>query len=162
MAQVRRKTAWPQLLRLAIEDGGSRPFFWGEHDCCMFACNAIESMTGVDPAKPFRGRYKTERGALLALRRYINRDPETGQFDAWEGRDMGALLTAVAERITSKLEMPEIAPLTAQRGDVVLVSTAQGPALAIVDMTGRFAAAAAADGIARIPLGDTIRAWRVG
>ena len=57
---------------LAVEAG--RPFAWGESDCVLFAAGAVEAMTGVDPAAPWRGRYRTERGAWRVLRRAGFRD----------------------------------------------------------------------------------------
>ncbi len=46
----RRRPDWPARLRTIIEAARERPFSWGQHDCCLFASDAIEAMTGVDPA----------------------------------------------------------------------------------------------------------------
>ena len=42
-------------------------FVWGETDCIMATCNYIRDATGTDPAKPWRGSYSTEAGALAIL-----------------------------------------------------------------------------------------------
>ena len=46
-----------------IEAARTRPFSYGDHDCCLFAANVVEAMTGVDPATEWRGRYCSKRGA---------------------------------------------------------------------------------------------------
>jgi hypothetical protein len=38
-------------------------FVWGETDCIMATCNYVRDVTGVDPAKPWRGMYTDESGA---------------------------------------------------------------------------------------------------
>lgn len=43
------------------------PFAWGSNDCVMFAADAVNVMSGVDPAKASRGKYKTEQGAKKHL-----------------------------------------------------------------------------------------------
>lgn len=43
------------------------PFKWGELDCVLFAADSVLLMTGVDPAKDSRGKYKTEVGAKKHL-----------------------------------------------------------------------------------------------
>ena len=68
--RLRRLEDWPERLAEAIEAANERPFSWGRHDCCLFACDAVMAMTGVDPAKPFRGKYKTKRGAFGVLKRF--------------------------------------------------------------------------------------------
>jgi hypothetical protein len=61
--------------------------------------------------------------------------------------------------------MPEVTPLMAQRGDVVLIESApgeRGDALGIVDMTGRHVAVVApGSGYVHLPAAGIKRAWRV-
>jgi len=61
------KENWPEVLDKCISDARGKPFEWGEHDCCMFAANVVEELTGTDYAAEFRGKYKTMRGASKAL-----------------------------------------------------------------------------------------------
>jgi hypothetical protein len=153
MGQLRRREDWPRRLVEFLEAAHGRPFSWGTFDCCLFACDAVEAMTGVDPARPFRGRYRTRRGAYAALKRF------TGSRHCRGG------LKETAERIAGELGMPEVRPLMAQRGDVVLIESApgeRGDALGIVDMTGRHVSVVAPDsGYRRLPLAAAERAWRV-
>jgi hypothetical protein len=44
------------------------PFAWGSRDCCLWAADAVEAMTGDDFAAPLRG-YSTRFGALRKLKR---------------------------------------------------------------------------------------------
>lgn len=46
------------------------PFQWGETDCCMFSCDCVETITGIDVAEPYRDKYTTETGAKRALSKY--------------------------------------------------------------------------------------------
>ena len=38
-------------------------FVWGETDCIMATCTHVLDMTGIDPARPWRGMYDDEAGA---------------------------------------------------------------------------------------------------
>lgn len=42
---------------------------WGVSDCLMTAMDAVEAVTGFDPAARVRGTYSTEQGAAKLLRR---------------------------------------------------------------------------------------------
>ena len=46
------------------------PFQWGVFDCCVLIAKVIEIQTGIDLYKPYKGKYKTEKGAQLALKKY--------------------------------------------------------------------------------------------
>ncbi|QDP64458.1 MAG: hypothetical protein Tp156MES38741_49 [Prokaryotic dsDNA virus sp.] len=59
---------WEARLSEWIVTNRSREFAWGEWDCILMACSAVEAQTGVDPAKEYRGRYSDARGAAGALR----------------------------------------------------------------------------------------------
>ena len=83
------------------------PFEWGKYDCCLFAGNAVLSMTGTDHAKDFRGKYNSEEGAQELL------------------EEKGGLVAYLDSVLTPK----EIN--FAQRGDVVMVTTDLGDTLGI-------------------------------
>lgn len=59
---------WEARLGAFIETNRHREFAWGEWDCILFACAAVEAMTGEDPAATYRGRYSDATGARAALR----------------------------------------------------------------------------------------------
>lgn len=129
------------------------PFRWGEHDCCLFVADAIQSFTGVDLAMDFRGKYSTREGALEAIRSIAG----------------GSSVADAVAYCAAKAGLQELrAPLYAQRGDMVLVeddAAAEegiGTLIAgIVHLNGRHVAVAGAKGLKRAPIECVRRAWRV-
>lgn len=138
----RRPADWEARLDAAIFAAIGRRFQWGSFDCCLWACDIVALMRGVDLAAPFRGRYDDERSAYRALRAFA-----------------GGGLEATAERIAEAGAFDAIAPEFAQRGDVALVSTPAGDALAIV--IGAVALAPGPVGLRHVPIAAARRAWAV-
>lgn len=99
-----RKESWPSDLNAFIQTVG--PFQWGQNDCCLFAANAVECITGVDPAKKYRG-YKTKLGAAKKLKGMTIDEVWTKEF---------------GEPINPKL---------LQRGDVVLFQNGQDQSVGV-------------------------------
>lgn len=60
---------WHNRLIAVIRAAEKRPFLWGEHDCCLFAADCAEAMTGDNFANGWRGTYDSETGAKKALLR---------------------------------------------------------------------------------------------
>ena len=56
----------------AIEQYEGVAFSYGEIDCCLFVCNVIRDVTGIDYGAPWRGRYSTELGAAKQVKRHRN------------------------------------------------------------------------------------------
>lgn len=81
-----------------IADAQSKPYKLGEHDCLRVACAVVQSRTSIDYWPRFAG-YKTKRQALARIAR---------------------IASSLREAITATLGVPEIVPLLAQRGDLVL------------------------------------------
>lgn len=135
---------WPGIFEAQIKDATDRIFAWGEFDCCLWACDVIEAMTGRDPAETFRDKYKSKRGAY-------------GQLKRQHGGGVAEAAVAIYER----MGFQEIHKNFAQRGDVVLVETPDGDALAI--WTGAYCVlpSALVPGLARLGIGDVLKAWRV-
>ncbi len=138
---MRRTDGWEERLQVVLSTFAGRPFEYGFHDCALFVCNCVREMTGEDPATAHRNRYKDRKGALGILN--------------------GCSLELTAEQIALALGADEVRPLFAQRGDVVLVDTDQGLALAIVDLTGEKAVGAGPDGLVFWKLSTARRAWRI-
>lgn len=55
---------WPERLSETIAAARGTPFAYGAHDCCLFAADCIQAVTGVDVAADWRGRYDTWDGGL--------------------------------------------------------------------------------------------------
>ena len=137
-----RDERWPERLASFIEERRHAPFAWGSNDCSLFACDAMLAMTGIDIAAEFRGKYSDELGALRCLKDHA-----------------GGALEATAEKIAAQFGLLEIPPLHAQRGDVAIIPTTNGPALGVV--IGEDIVAAGPSGVAFFSLRDVQRAWRI-
>ncbi|MGT2429239.1 DUF6950 family protein [Cupriavidus basilensis] len=133
---MQRLEDWPTRLAEFIEARHERAFSWGESDCCLFVCDAIEAMTGSDPGARWRGLYTTEKGARRVLR-------DNGGVDG----------------IATMVLGPAMPPALAGRGDVVLVDTPHGGALALC--LGGVVGAQGADGIEFMAAGSAKAAWKV-
>jgi hypothetical protein len=139
---MRRVGNWPALLPAHTLPTNGKTFQWGRWDCALAVCDAIRSLTGVDPGAPYRGKYSTEAEA-----REIT------------GGDLGKFAAALA----AEHGMQEVSPRLARRGDVVFVAnnTPDG-ALGIVDLSGTAVACVGPQGYVRVPMRRWKRAWRVG
>lgn len=92
---------WHNRLIAVIRAAEKRPFLWGEHDCCLFAADCAEAMTGENFADGWRGTYDSETRAKKALL-----------------RGGGSL-----EKVLAKY-LDEVPVKMAQRGDIAVVENA--------------------------------------
>ena len=130
---------WPERLAALVEARRDARFAWGVHDCCLFAADAVEAMTGSDPAAAWRGSYNTEAGAEAII---------------------GPLgLEGMAAAALEAIGAGACDPAFAQRGDVVLVLVGNQPTMGVC--TGDAVAAPGPDGLVFVGLGDVLRAWSV-
>ena len=121
-----------------LRAGAAQPFAWGGCDCCSWACAWVAARRGVDPSARWRGRYRTARGAALQIRR--------------AGGDLLSV-ASVAMAAAGLAETRDPRP-----GDIGVIETDAGLALAIRTPTGWAAKALA--GIAVAPF-VCLRAWSV-
>ena len=151
MTSLRRIEGWEGRLADFVAQAVTRPFLWGDFDCCLMPCEAVQVITGADPAGPLRGRYRTARGALRVLKGYG-----------------GGGLVEAAEKIAAGLEAPEVPVNFARRGDVLLITgdlAAEAPGFdALLGLClGREAAFMMDPGLRFIDLqAIEARAWAVG
>jgi hypothetical protein len=127
----------PAQVRLnrLLADRMARPFAWGVQDCCIFAADCVQALTGVDPAADVRGTYADAAGALATL-------------EAQGG------ITTVGARAGAP-----IPPLDARAGDVGVVRLDARDMLAVC--VGALWLAPAAGGLAALPFTAAAQAWRV-
>ncbi|MCD2457346.1 MULTISPECIES: DUF6950 family protein [Enterobacter] len=92
---------WHNRLIAVIRAAEKRPFLWGEHDCCLFAADCAEAMTGDNFADGWRGTYDSETGAKKALLR--------------GGGSLEKMLAKYLDEVPVKM---------AQRGDIAIVENA--------------------------------------
>lgn len=92
--------------------GNTTPFVLGKMDCSLWAADWVLRQIGVDPAAAWRGAYGTEREYMRLL--------------LAEGG-----LVRVAARGMRRIGARQIAPADARPGDIGIIVTERGPALAI-------------------------------
>lgn len=92
---------WHNRLIAVIRAAEKRPFLWGEHDCCLFAADCAEAMTGDNFADGWRGTYDSETGAKKAL--------------LGGGGSLEKVLAKYLDEVPVKM---------AQRGDIAIVENA--------------------------------------
>ena len=133
-----RATDWEQRLNDYLAKHGESAFQWGKLDCALFAAGAVRAMTHKDPAHKFRGKYKTARGSVRALKRFGAGNLELTIADMFE----------------------ECPPAFARRGDLALVDGELGVMIGVV--TGDVAVFIGDHGLERRPMAMWRRCWRVG
>lgn len=139
-----RNPLWPDLLADYLGARLAMPFTWGSHDCCMFAAEWVRICTGEDFAKGYRGKYRSEAGALKLLK-----------------RDGGVVGIA-------KKHLQPVPINFAHRGDLVVYKdpSRKGPAWAINTLgilTGESAAFATPEKLLHVNRAAVMKtAWKVG
>jgi hypothetical protein len=139
---MKRVDNWPEKLTEYVESRRAEPFEWGRNDCMLFAADGISVLTGVDLVPELRGSYSTQIGAARRIVEVYGT----------------ASLAGAAECFAEKWGIEEISIKFAGRGDVVLCANSGNPCLAIC--IGLHAVSAGPNGMLRLPMSDTLRAWR--
>lgn len=109
---MKRCNNWPVKLALFLEEKQSQPFDWKTNNCCFFACDWLAILAGVDPAESYRPRVTS----ALAMGRILK---EEGGVEAMADKDFPA---RGWRNVDVKM---------AQRGDIVLADTPEGPAIGV-------------------------------
>ena len=131
----------PFLLQRALE-----PFAWGTNDCCLFPADAIKSVTGIDLAAEFRGRYDSAATAFALIKAI------TG----------GSTVADAAAHCAAKYGLAEWkTPLLAQRGDLVVIQEGKQLVAGVMHLSGRHAVTVGESGLKRFPHSAVTRAWHV-
>lgn len=119
--------------------GASSAFAWGRMDCTCWVADWVLARTGRDAMAGWRGRYRSRLGQARLLRR---------EADGLAGAAARGLAAIGAEPID---------PAAAGPGDIGIIDTTDGPAMAI---RGQLAwLAKTGDGLWRCPVAT--RAWRI-
>lgn len=135
-----RQTNWPARLNAFIEQRRKMPFAWGGNDCCLFVCDWISLLTGIDPAKKLRGTYADALSAARVLKRHRG-------------------VEAIAARQCRANGWPSVPVVSAMRGDIVSLPTEHGAALGIC--LGRHAAFPGPAGLVFVALHECRHAWNI-
>lgn len=132
---MNRVPNWPRQLQQTLQAAREAAFSWGENDCCLFAANCCQAICGVDPAAPYRGRYRTEVGAKRVL------------------ANTHGSLEAAWDACFERVPVPQ-----AMRGDVVLFESDFGRCIGVVWSGGIWCVTE--DGATR-SRAEPLIAWRV-
>jgi hypothetical protein len=144
--RLTRKHNWHGALDSFLLERRNTRFVYGSWDCCLFVCDAIQVMTGVDIAAPFRGAYSSHAEAVAAVRSYTGRPS----------------IRAVAEAVSAEYGMRAIEALSVQRGDVVLIRRGKRDySLGIIALNGLDVIVVGRRGLLNIPLDRAVKGWRV-
>ncbi len=128
---------WPERFDALVQSHAHTPFGWGAHDCCTFAADAVQALTGQDVMADLRARYDS---ALTAARLM---------------EDLGGLQSAV-----TALMGPPCSPVYCTVGDVLLVKNEGRALLAICNGTSGLAPGPA--GLVAVDAQSALAGWRVG
>lgn len=132
--EVRRRPDWLPRLREALGSERRTTLSYGRHDCALVLAHVADAMTGSGFEAELRARYRDARGAVRLL------------------RDAGGLEAAITERLG-----PPVAGHAARRGDGCLIERH-----CVGICVGDFVAVLTPRGIGYVPLGRTLKHWRIG
>lgn len=138
-----RRLGWEKCFQAALGRAQTRDFKFGVFDCCMWAADAVNAITGVDPAASLRGTYHT-------------RDEAHAVITARGGMEQ------MIDTLCTSVGLVPWNPALAQRGDVVLLAPHDGFPGALGVVVGSNAAAPAVRrGLTYVPLTLALRAWHI-
>jgi hypothetical protein len=135
-----------QSFHMFLLERAQQPFQWQDNDCCTFVADAVKAITGTDIASEFRGRYTTKAGAFRAIKTI------TG----------GSTVADAVAHCAAKYGLQELKnPLSAQRGDMVLVQEGEEQIAGVVHLNGRHIVVVGEQGLMTKSISSVRRAWRV-
>ncbi|CCN69793.1 DUF6950 family protein [Vibrio nigripulchritudo] len=126
-------------LNAFLQEQSQRCFVWGTSDCALLAADWVNTRTGHDPAKAFRGHYHSQKSSLEALK-------QQGQKN-------------LIDAVESAMGEPLSGPMLAQRGDIVVVETENGPACGIMSAQG--VVVQGQSKLVMVSISKALKAWRV-
>ena len=130
--ECRAKT-WDVNLVNVVDKYSAVPFKWGEHDCCLFACRAYDSVMGTAITNRHLGEYDD---ALSAMR-HLKSQGYYDLYDAALGETCG---------------MPQ-SPYLSSRGDIIFLPVSeQYPIGCLGVCMGHLCVFAGIVGLVNIPL----------
>lgn len=129
---------WQPRLEAFLAQRRTQPFAWGLNDCCTFAADCVQAITGQDPAPPGLRAHRTAKQAYRAIKRH-------GGVAAIARAAMGAPVPAALACV----------------GDVVMVAAGAGGREALAVCNGSTVMLPTSRGLASMALADAFCAWRV-
>jgi uncharacterized protein DUF6950 len=135
-----RRSNWPAALTAFLREKTTQRFNWADNNCCFFAADWIQILTGIDPAAD----YRKEVCSALTAKRVL---------------EQAGGIEAITEKECLARNWPEVRPLMAQRGDICITDTAEGPAIGVC--FGAHVAFAGPDAITIVAVSACRRAWGI-
>ena len=136
MSRLTRLPDWQTRFALLCLERRNRAFSWGEHDCCLWASDAVRALTGLDFAAYQRGRYCSAASGARVLKTM--------------GGVRGIATAALGD---------SVAPAFATVGDIVLMEQDGRELLAVCN--GLEALCAGYSGLAPAGMEQALAAWKV-
>ncbi len=143
MTELRKRETWVDDLEKYVKSKAKESFQWGLNDCVLFACEAIEVMTGVYPISEIAGSYRTRKGAVGTLHSFLS-----------------SSLEDACEKIADEVGAREIHPALAKMGDLVLTKHGKFRQTLCVCF-GEKLLAPSKKGLAIIAHDKAVCAWRI-
>jgi cell wall-associated NlpC family hydrolase len=140
---------WATRLDEYIAAAANMPFSYDRAlglDCCTFTWGAIHAQTGCMIGQRFAGTYSTKREALVAMKKYCGK------------ASLGLFISKLMQEYGFEVL---ISPLYAQRGDAVLAPNGGEQFFGILDLNGRDVLSVGENGVRRVPISISCRAWRI-
>ncbi len=111
-----RKENWSFLLSEYISEIWGKEFAYPDFDCAGLAAGCVEKLTGKNPLKKIKSKYKTEKQAFAFVKKFGSLENTVSNFMGFQ---------------------PSQNKFSAKRGDVIIASLDQKDALGFVDDTGK-------------------------
>lgn len=140
---MKRLPDWQARLFAELGAARSRPFAWGEHDCCCFAARCVDAMTGGALHERVQAEFDAYASAAEAARCL---------------RDGGGLRATV----TRFLQQQPVPWGRAAPGDLLLVRDDAGAEVIGVCEGSQALVAQTPAGYAPLPIDRALCAWKVG
>lgn len=99
---------WETRFDRFLNEYSKKEFGWGTADCCIFACDAVEALSGINPYPYFPADYNSEEEAVKAVKGFAYLD------------EFGDALIATVELMSEYFGLEEIEPGYLKKGDIVL------------------------------------------
>lgn len=139
-----RRDDWEARLAEVLATAVAQPFAWGIQDCCLFAADCVQALTGIDFADEFRGTYDDADSAAMRL------IAVTGT-------------TEIAIAINEYFKFPRLGNVAfAARGDLALFKNERDQdTLGVIDLTGEWIACVSPQGLQYLPIDCAVMAWAI-
>ena len=139
MGASMRVRDWQTRFEALINAKINAPFVWGQNDCCTFAGDAVEAVTGMSPMASWPDKYQNQIGAMKVVKKHGG-------------------IRAIGDKVFG----PFIVPFMAQVGDIgcFVEPSAEGDGQTFAVWCGSAWMCPGADGLMTVREDAITSAWR--